>query len=710
MESELLEFKRELLADVEIDTQFNEMFAEESFFTIATEQLTEAGVLDDVVSCFYVDTQKGLRIDGFSWNPLESTFCAVVTRFSGDPEQSERLSQGDVLTLAKRPKRFLESLSNPKFLQGIDPSTDAYTCAKAALDLGDEILKFRVVVITDCELSDRVRSLKLDPINQTSTSVEIWDLNRFHGLALSESDSEPFEISADILGESGLTVMRGATLPTGATAYLGVMPAEILSRIYDEFGQRLLEGNVRTFLDFRGGINRGLRETLVIEPENFFAYNNGITLTADSAVIASEGDVTKIKSLKNLQIVNGGQTTAAIYFAPREKGGIKTPDGEIPFRSIDLSKVSVQMKLTIFEESEQETMDLYRSKISKYANKQNSLQDSDFVSNHPIHLNIERLSRQILMPADSTGLACKWFYERTRGQYSTRLRALKGSFKSKFQIEFPKQQLFTKTDMAKYENTWRMKPHAVKRGAQANLKALGPALVSEFDKNPTAFEGGYFRELVSKAILFRVTDKAVLKSVWYKEESGLKAEAVTFGIALARHKLRQDGKDINLDRIFNQQGLSEGLCDVLVESARIVRNNINSPSFRGGVGNPSEFCKSENGWKRIQTLGVPVDRLKAPDILEGSQVDDAKSETKALDKTSQSVTDFELIFSKGADYWSALASHNLKKYRLEEIQVGVPLKCAVMIQKGVALSPRQLKAAIKIMNDAETAGFSFYKG
>lgn len=707
MGSELLEFRKELIADVEIDTQFNEMFAEESFFSIATEQLSEAGVLDDVVACFYMDSQKGIRIDGFSWNPLESTFCAVVTKYSGNPDASEKLAQSEILAIANRPKRFLENLENPRFLQGIDPSTDAYTCAKAALDLGDQILKFRVVVLTDFELSDRVRSLKLDPIKQTATSVEIWDLNRFHALALSESDSEPFEVEADLLGAGGLPVMHGATLPSGAKAYLGVMPAEILSRIYDEFGQRLLEGNVRTFLDFRGGVNSGLRRTLVIEPDNFFAYNNGITLTADSAIVQRDGEVTRIKSLKNLQIVNGGQTTAAIYFAPREKGGIKTANGEIPYRSIDLSKVSVQMKLTIFEESEQEQIDLYRSKISQYANKQNSLQESDFVSNHPIHLNIERLSRQVLMPADASGLASKWFYERTRGQYSTRLRALSGPAKARFQIEFPKPQLFTKTDMAKYENTWRMNPHTVKRGAQANLKALGPTLVSEFEKKPESFGGGFFKDLVSKAILFRVTDKAVLKADWYREESGLKAEAVTFGIALTRKKLQEQNKDINLESIFNQQGLSDSLCAVLVESAKIVRQNISSPTFRGGVGNPSEFCKSENGWNRIQMLEVPIEQLRAPDVISGEEIQEAEKDTRALNAADQTVSDFELIFSKGADYWSALASHNLKTYRLEEIQVAIPMKCAVMINGGKALSDRQLKAAIRIMSESEGRGFSF---
>ena len=368
--------------------------------------------------------------------------------------------------------------------------------------------------------------------------------------------------------------MHGATLPSGVKliwASCRPRSCHVYNELVAVVGRKCK--NVSGFSRRRqpwstAHFVNGTRKLLCLQQWHNFA--------ADSAVVQQDGDVTRIKSLKNLQIVNGGQTTAAIYFAPREKGGVKTANGEIPYRSIDLSKVSVQMKLTIFEESEQEQIDLYRSKISQYANKQNSLQESDFVSNHPIHLNIERLSRQVLMPADASGLASKWFYERTRGQYSTRLRALSGSAKARFQIEFPKPQLFTKTDMAKYENTWRMNPHTVKRGAQANLKALGPTLVSEFEKKPESFGGGFFKDLVSKAILFRVTDKAVLKADWYREESGLKAEAVTFGIALTRKKLQEQNKDINLERIFNQQGLSDTLCAVLVESARIVAKHKQS--------------------------------------------------------------------------------------------------------------------------------------
>ena len=129
------------------------------------------------------------------------------------------------------------------------------------------------------------------------------------------------------------------------------------------------------------------------------------------------------------------------------------------------------MKLTVI--NDREKSDVMKAQIATFANSQNSIQQSDLVSNHPFHLNIETRSRKQLMPAGENGLQTKWFYERARGQYSTQLRALTGTQRSRFEGQYPKNQVFNKTDMAKFENTWRMKPHIVKKGAQANLKALG---------------------------------------------------------------------------------------------------------------------------------------------------------------------------------------------------------------------------------------------
>ena len=706
MENELLEFKKHLHLDIEIGSEYEQSFPEESFFEVAVTRLGEAGFLDNAEHSLYKDSQRGLRIDGYSWNDLERTLCLIVVHVSADAESLDKLNKGEIDSIAKRPIRFLEKCITPTFLSGLDPSSSGFSAGAFFNGLGDTIVKYRVIIVTDCLLSDRVKSIKSDPINDKPTSVEVWDLQRFYALDLAESDTEPVIVTQQLLN-GGRPLIRGAELPGGVTSYLGVMPATVLSEIYDEFGQRLLEGNVRTFLDFRSGVNKGLRQTLVLEPENFFAYNNGITLTCDAAEIETINGLSVAKSFENLQIVNGGQTTAAIYFAPREPGGITTPEGLRTFRSIDLEKVSVQMKLTVFSENNREDADSYRSKISNYANSQNSVQASDLVSNHPIHLNIERLSRQTLMPTLNNGVTSKWFYERTRGQYSTKMRGLSTAARNRFVLEFPKSQLFTKTDMAKYENTWRMAPKQVKRGAQANLKVLGAILAGEYEVAPASFDVVFFKHLIAKAILFKSVDSSVKKSAWYKIEGGLKAEAVTYGIALVRLKLISQGKDINLDTLFRNQDLSPSLDECMVLAAQKVRDAISDPQFRGGSGNPSEFCRSENGWKRIQQIDLELSMLLGSDVVNEQEQLEQKKEEDHVSEVAVTINDFEVITNLGQHFWTSLAQFNIKFYGYGTIQVSVPERCAKMFKGGLPPSEKQMKAALKIKREAEVNGFDY---
>ena len=55
--------------------------------------------------------------------------------------------------------------------------------------------------------------------------------------------------------------------------YLAFMPAPLLGQIYREYGQRLLERNVRAFLQAKNAVNSGIQRTLKDEPERFLAYN-----------------------------------------------------------------------------------------------------------------------------------------------------------------------------------------------------------------------------------------------------------------------------------------------------------------------------------------------------------------------------------------------------------------------------------------------------
>ena len=116
-------------------------------------------------------------------------------------------------------------------------------------------------------------------------------------------------------------------------------PGEALRLLYEKFGARLLEANVRSFLSVKGkGVNAGIQNTLRSAPERFMAYNNGIVIVADEMRLGKPGDGSAgIAWLKGLQIVNGGQTTASIYFAKK-----KYPD-------TDLSRVRVPAKIIVMK-------------------------------------------------------------------------------------------------------------------------------------------------------------------------------------------------------------------------------------------------------------------------------------------------------------------------------------------------------------------------
>ena len=116
---------------------------------------------------------------------------------------------------------------------------------------------------------------------------------------------------------------------------------------------------------------------------------------------------------------------------------------------------------------------MFKSRIAEYANTQNKVNSDDFTSNHPYQVSLDRYSKRTLTRPNEEGIQTKWFYERVRGQYLTTKRQRKTDSKKKeFDRQFPRSQLFNKTDLAKFENSWRMNPNVVSKGASKNFKAI----------------------------------------------------------------------------------------------------------------------------------------------------------------------------------------------------------------------------------------------
>ncbi len=703
---ELKAFKEDLLNLIHVAADVSGDFSESKFFDDITELLCEAGVYDDIQKDTYINSRKGIRIDGWNWNKTERILSAVITKFSNDKELVS-ISKSEIEKLGKQSSRFIANMNDSKFRESLDVSDPALELAEEMSSYlsdrgidGEEgfrpaVHKFRVIILTDYLLSERVNlgKLKIDNIHEKETFFEIWDLKRIRNLTLSGTESEPCDVNfSEICSEGGLPTLPANISETNINSYICVMPGLVLRDLYDMYGQRLLESNVRTFLQFRGKVNQGMKSTLLQNPENFFAYNNGLTVTASDIELDNSTGQLMIKKLINMQIVNGGQTTSAIYFSPLSKG----KQQGIDFRNIDLSKVFVQMKLTVIENDEDS--EIIKSNVARYANSQNAIQAADLISNHPIHRAIEKQSRSVWAPpSESTGVQTKWFYERARGQYQTKILAFRTPSKARnFQAENPRKQMFTKTDMAKYENTWRMRPWEVKLGAQGNLEKIGSVLIKEWDQNPDNFGIMFFKDLVAKAILFKTTDSAILKSEWYKENAGLKAETSTYSIALLLYKLEKLGWRLNLKRIWETQKLSDSLINQILDLAKTVRTNLLDIDFRDGNANPSMFARKIIAWKKFKEIDYELKLISKDDLLTKDQENERQDANDELNEENAEIDIMKFCTDISDDEWSAI-------YEFLKLYLPKESKDMKTLNKFTLLSNPTMARKISYPFDYETA-------
>jgi len=468
--------------------------------------------------------QKGLRVDGYEFLIDRSTLILYICHFVQSDEIST-LTQTEINLFLKNTKNFYElSISNrDNYLGKLEETSDGYEVASFINKHHTKIDQIGIKIITNCIISSRVKSTKLNEDQQYAdkpTSLDIWDIQRFYDNELTGGESEKIEI--DFVSEfgSGIPSLLVNLESSSYKSFLCVIPGEYLAKLYTKYGAKILEANVRSFLQFKGAVNKGLRTTLEERPHMFFAYNNGITATAEDFKINKKNEIT---FLKNLQIVNGGQTTAALSITNSKNS------------DVSLDNVFVQVKLSIVDTKTSEEI---VPDIAKYANTQNKVSNSDFFSNHPFHRKMARKSTEILAPVIAGQLrGTKWFYERSRGAYESAKRktgrATKKEIKA-FMLEFPADQKMDKLGVAKTSVIFDGDPHIAVRGQEA-----------------------IFMEIVAKQIMFRDGRILVMKHI-----SGNKIQPILAYTLFMINSLSTNHLSTGID--FKKIWKNQGLDDLLV--------------------------------------------------------------------------------------------------------------------------------------------------
>ena len=472
----------------------------EDFLTsIMLEYLEEAGEVEDPIICPF--RGYGLQLNAYTISEDSENISIVVSIYS-DSETPQSISRTDVDATIKRAVQLYRKAINDLYTS-FQKDNDTYEFAITLYKKRQDVKNVRIIALTN----GLVKPIPFNNImiGGTEISFAIWDVDRLYRCCTSGKMRETIEIDFEERFGAAIPCIENSTSDT-YSVYLAIISGEILAALYEEHGDRLLERNVRSFLQVKGQVNKGIRDTLRNEPYMFLAYNNGISVTAESVeIIRDDNGKPSIKKIRDMQIVNGGQTTASIYNAKKDKKV-----------AADLSSVYVQMKLSVIKSAVD--LDEIVSRISAFANTQNKIQMADFSANDPFHRKIEELSRIIWAPVQGGMKSQNWFYERARGQYADTLSRESTTLRKKqFKEQHP---LFTKTDLAKYENTWDQLPYQVSEGAQKNFRRFTLRLKERGNILP---DDTYFWHLVAKAILFRKTEKLIQ----IQQYGGYRANIVT---------------------------------------------------------------------------------------------------------------------------------------------------------------------------------------
>lgn len=567
-----------------------------AFVEEVAERLEDDPLFGEFIAVEYSGTgrhNRTFRIHGYTrLDDSDGTLGLVIGNWS-DAEMPETFPAPLVTQLSNQLRAFAAEAAESDLASGMPEANSAYELACMLGQSRSRISRIRLHILSNQQLSQRFKELQLEPVAGIPVEQHVWDLRRLCDIYQSTREREAVEISLDEFGSQGIECMQ-AVQAGSLESYLCIVTGNTLADMFERYGSRLLEGNVRSFLGMKGGVNKGIRRTVQDTPELFFAFNNGIAATASAITKNTVGGRAFITSFVDLQIVNGGQTTASVLNARKKD-------------KLSLDGVSVAMKLTVVEP--EQASDLI-PRIAEYANTQNKISATDFFANHPFHRKMEEISRRISPPStENIRVRSKWFYERSRGQYQNERLYLTEAKKRTFDLEFPAAQVINKTDLAKYDSVLAEKPHWISLGAQkCFLKFASNFEGRTADVTPAErwtelsplYSDNYYQRAVAVAILWKQTEAMVSngRGDWY--EGDYRAQIVAYALALVVHGARNAKTEIDWDHIWAGQSVPAGLQFMVKKAAIEAQRVILSPPE--GMRNVGEWTKKEECWIRAKAV------------------------------------------------------------------------------------------------------------
>lgn len=700
---EINEYRSEFLSRIRFQAEHNSTDAQAQFLDTVLEKLEECGELMDPYpyECNMTGSHnRKLAFDAYAYDEADSSIVLLITDFYNTDEKNS-LTNTRIKELSGYMRAFIEEAYSGDIKKYCDDADFVIDIAKdfkkriGKSKYDTEILKFKFYIVSNAEMSERVKTLKQEPLFDRPVELNVWDLGRFFQMEMSQVSEAITIDTRDFDLKDGIQCLKANIADHGDyDAFLAIVPGKFLADIYLKYGSRLLEGNVRSFLSARGKVNSKIRETINSNEKrhNFFIYNNGIAVVANKITLTEDG--TRLLSFEDFQIINGGQTTASLAnsFIKKES---------------DLKDIFVPMKLTVLnmaDEKTEEEQDKYNEmtkEISRCANSQNAVSDADFFSTHPFHIQMEKMSKKYpAEPVDGKPFQTIWYYERSRGRWEQEQMKLTPAQRDKFKQIHPSNQVIKKEKLAKCLNSIFMNPHSVSAGSANNMKAFAVTVDELWNKSQDNINEFFFHKSVASVILFDTVDSMINKSDWY-QKGGNKALVTPYTISKIISMIPK-GKDIDWEYIWKKQKLSEALTHQIEIVSQIADGFL---SNSGGM-IVREYARRLDTWKKFRDeCDIDVTEDFIDSLISTEETKSAANSAKREHKFNNEIELSVQVFSLGADYW-------LRFYKDLEANGLVPpgdrdfiKSIANQIQRFSLPTAAQCKRMKKIIDKAEDAGY-----
>ena len=670
---DIREFAQEFQDNVKTASEMGNTDYDQELASAILEYLEDNGEVNAPEICTFQKTRT--RITAYDYNDEAESldlFYLVKAETLLGKVNNNKVQQGFNYLMS-----FYREAMDGTLLKSVNiENTDEITeVAKLVQSTKGNINQLRVYVITN-GLTDpsAVPSSTESEFNDFIIEYNVWDMQRVYQQHNIRAGKEKVEIDFPTEYNTRIQCLKMSDDNPFVDAYLAIMPGVTLAKIYKKYQQVLLEKNVRTFLQFKGKVNKGIRKTLREEPDMFFSYNNGISSTATEIELKKKDGILFITRLYDWQIVNGGQTTASIAACIND-------------RDVELDKVFVPMKISVIRNSDD--CDSIVKAISTTANSQTAIKNSDFSANEPYLIDLEKFSRSEWVPNGNNMPVCKWYFERTRGQYLDQLAQLSGYNEKSFKIEYPKNQKITKTDIAKYEVSWNMQPYNVCRGAERNYSLF----VDDVKKERPIVTAKYYKYIIAKCILFETID-SIVKS---KKLGGYKANMNAYLMASISYLSE---KNLDLTYIWENQTVQQDVIDRIEELIPLVWRHLTVDSASGGhVLNVGDWSKKPECWHRLKLKLGEYDKFDS-----GLMQAETNEDGTYLNEEQQ--TCIQKAEAIEANYWFELANWAKSNGLMNPMDRKTAFNLGTMRSRGKSIKTlKQALSALKLIERAQELGW-----